>query len=120
MTPAPGETDRRPRWRKKRWRAAAALWLVAAYPLSFVPACWVLMRIRPASHPTGWQAIRRFHAPTGVALASSPRAVQAVALRLVALGKPDDAAVIAAGGIGMLTRDPGPDGEPVVIVYRVW
>ena len=40
MTGTP-ETDRRPRWRKKRWIAAGLLWLTAAYPLSDPPVCYL-------------------------------------------------------------------------------
>ena len=39
MTGEP-ETDRRPRWRKKRWWAAGLLWLAVAYPLSHGPVVY--------------------------------------------------------------------------------
>lgn len=35
---------RRPWWKKKRWAAILALWLLVAYPASFGPAKYLLFR----------------------------------------------------------------------------
>ena len=35
--PETEDADRRPRWQKKRWRAAGLLWLAVWYPLSAWP-----------------------------------------------------------------------------------
>ena len=37
-------STRRPSWKKKRWIAALALWLLIAYPASFIPAAYCLGR----------------------------------------------------------------------------
>ncbi len=38
------EPQRAPGWKRKRWIAAAAMWLVIAYPLSIWPAAYLVGR----------------------------------------------------------------------------
>lgn len=35
---------RKPFWKRKRWIAVAALWLVVSYVLSYGPMCWLVWR----------------------------------------------------------------------------
>jgi len=37
------DTRRRPFWKRKRWIAAAVVWLVAIYPLSLGPAMYAVL-----------------------------------------------------------------------------
>lgn len=77
------ESPKRPRWRKKRWQAAAALAAALAYPLSFVPACWVLMRVAPDVRSAEWQAIAVLYEPLAELLLASPQPVQDAAAGVV-------------------------------------
>jgi hypothetical protein len=49
MTDAP----RKPFWKRKRWIAAAVLWLAVAYPLGMGPTCYICGR--------GWVPVSAFH-----------------------------------------------------------
>ena len=47
------ETPKRRWYRKKRWWAAAAVWLVIAYPVSLGPACYAVGRGWVGQHSVG-------------------------------------------------------------------
>ena len=75
MTTALDGTDRRPRWRKKRWRAGVAAWLAfpVVYPLSAGPADYGVMR--------GWLPagpVRAAYAPVWAVARLHPRAADAM------------------------------------------
>lgn len=53
--------------------------MVVAYPASFMPACWVLMRTDPTTHPLTWLLIREMHRPTAAMLKVCPAGVRRAA-----------------------------------------
>ena len=125
MTGEP-ETDRRPkrpRWRKKRWWAAGLLWL-AAYPLSFVPSCWVLTRTDPERSPLAWAVVREAHRPAAAVLKASPPPVQDGVRRAVEWASSDGAGFqITPGWIGVARQVPDDDPYDFTIQIRtrlVW
>ena len=61
------ETDRRPRWRKTRWRAAGLFWLLASYWASIGPLVYGVRR--------GWVPVdvyAKAHYPVYTALDLTP------------------------------------------------
>lgn len=81
----------RPWWRKKRWRAAAAVAFLSAYPPSFFPACWALMRLDPNARPGDvprWEALTWAYRPAAEAVIAAPPGVQRAVARAVEAGSP--------------------------------
>jgi hypothetical protein len=87
--PLMDETPKRPWWRRRRAITLAGLLVVLAYPLSFAPACWVLMRTGPAVAPFVWRVIREAHRPTAYLLKWSPADVRETTEFLVNRGRPE-------------------------------
>jgi hypothetical protein len=76
-------------WKKKRWIASLLFVLLAAYPLSFILACWVTMRLHPVEHGWEYDLFGRAFRPVGIALIESPHAVRNIVYRMAEVGAPD-------------------------------
>lgn len=88
--PMDADKPNKPWWRRKRtWAVAAAALL--AYPLSFVPAMWVLMRTDVDGNAGGRQAIRVVYRPAATALMACPDGVRRSVAKVVNVAATDEA-----------------------------
>jgi len=115
-------TAKRHWWRKRRWWAVAfTAVLLFAYPLSFLLACWTLLRINPVEHPHKWNAIVAFYRPAAELLKASPVPVRHFVNRAASLGKPDYTGLsITPSAVMLVTQDPASRPRPVIIAFVVW
>lgn len=117
------DPPRKPWWRRKRAIALASVLIVLAYPLSFVPACWVLMRTDPMTDVFPFLVIREIHRPTAAVLKVCPESVRDAVRGLIDLGSPDGLGmVIDPTVIGVLTEDPFHDTGTTfsISILEVW
>lgn len=111
---------RRVWWRRKRWQAAAVLAVLFAYPLSFVPTCWVLVRINPKTRYAQWEILREAYRPAASVLTLCPDDVQSAVCAAANVGNPGGASLVASGGrIGVLSRETD-GGQDTVVIRWVW
>lgn len=109
-----------PWWRRKRWQVAAVLAVLFGYPLSFVPACWILVRLDPKTRSAQWAILREAYRPAATVLTTCPDDLQAAVCTAANLGSADDAALVASGGrIGVRTRETD-GGRDTVVIRWVW
>lgn len=106
-------------WRRRRIWAGAAM-VVLSYPLSFVPACWVLMRIAPPySNPRSYAALRWTYRPAAAALKACPEPVRNAVRRAVDWGAPDGMSLSVRSKIGITKVVPvelaGVDSETLLV-----
>lgn len=108
-------------WRKRRWLATLAVAAVLAYPLSFVPACWTLMRLDPRTQLARREIIAEGYRPVATALAAGPADALHVVCGVVNLGAPGGASLVARGGrIGVQSRETSSGETDTTVVRWVW
>jgi hypothetical protein len=112
---------KKPWWRKTRAIAFTFLLLAGFYLLTFVPTCWALLRIDPATHPAEWSVLVAAHRPTAALLMACPETLRDGVIAAVNYGRPEDGWTMyensgAGMGIGM-QREESPT---VVTDVRLW
>jgi len=82
-------------WQRRRVIVTAAVVaaLVLAYPLSFVPACWVLMRIDPNVQWRQWEFFRDAYEPVADVVMASPTSIQDWVAIAISVGQPDGTSI---------------------------
>ena len=115
---------REPWWRRRRPLAVAVLLVALAYPASFVPACWVLMRSDPWKKPVPWFVIPLVHWPTSAVVKACPRQVRDCVRRAIEWGSPEGIKVfVEPSSIAIVKK--GPDAGPgefqsTITAVQVW
>ncbi len=87
--------------------AVLAVLVLAAYPLSFGPACWIAMRINPMTHATAFRRFSNVYSPISSAIIRSSNSVHDSAMWFLELGAPADTRMLHEWYQGIAWDQPG-------------
>ena len=94
-------------WQKKRLIAALVILFILSYPLSFIPACWTMMRLDGWKDRAQMRLMGLLYRPIAIALIESPHPVRNCVYWTVELGAPEGVAFERNYDRGVMWSYPG-------------